>query len=323
MHRSHRTLLLAIPFILLSVTVSAGDPQASAKLDSPLALEPPTRYPAADRVVAIGDLHGDLDAARAAFRLAGAIDKDDLWIGKDLVVVQLGDQLDRGGDELEILDLLESIADQAKAAGGKLITLNGNHELMNVKLDLRYVTVEGFVDFQKVEVTDPFEVSPQLVVDGVVARILAMRPGGKVALRMADRNVIAIVGDTVFVHGGVLPHIVDYGIERLNQETRQWIRGASDCPPPVLLPKDGPVWSRHYSDEPDEADCMMLANTLESLGAKRMIVAHTVQDDGITAACSEQVWRIDVGMAAHYGGSPEVLEIRDGKVLVLRQKSGN
>ncbi len=72
---------------------------------------------------------------------------------------------------------------------------------------------------------------------------------------------------------------------------------------------DGPVWSRHYSAETEPDDCALLAETLEKLGIKRMVVGHTVQDKGITSACNEQVWRVDVGMAAHYGGSVQVLEI--------------
>ena len=48
-----------------------------------------------------------------------------------------------------------------------------------------------------------------------------------------------------------------------------------------------------------------------------MVVAHTVQERGINAACQEQVWRVDVGMAAYYGGTPEVLEVIDGLVAVI------
>jgi hypothetical protein len=108
-----------------------------------------------------------------------------------------------------------------------------------------------------------------------------------------NRNVIAIVGDTVFVHGGVLPRVVDYGVERLNQESRDWIRKEITCPPEVLLATDGPVWSRHYSDRPDETDCRLLEETLERMGARRMVVGHTIQKEAISPACGERVWRIE------------------------------
>ncbi|MGK2860230.1 MAG: metallophosphoesterase [Thermoanaerobaculia bacterium] len=279
----------------------------------------PSRYPAPRRLVAIGDLHGDLAATRSALRLAGAIDGEDRWVGEDLVVVQTGDQLDRGDDELEIIDLLESLGRQARLAGGDVHVLNGNHELMNAKLDMRYVTVGGYLDFLEPPIGDPATATPQNVVDGVSARNKAMRPGGPIAMRLAQRNVVVIVGDTVFVHGGVLPQVADYGIERLNEETRQWLRKERECPPALLFPSEGPVWSRHYSDEPDESDCAMLATALERLGASRMVVGHTVQETGISSACGNKVWRIDVGLAAAYGGELGILEISDGQTRTLQK----
>src|SRR4051794_6188258 len=71
---------------------------AAVEVAPPLARDPSFQLPAAERIVAIGDLHGDVGALRAALRLAGAIDSAGKWIGKDLVVVQTGDQLDRGDD---------------------------------------------------------------------------------------------------------------------------------------------------------------------------------------------------------------------------------
>jgi hypothetical protein len=40
-----------------------------------------------------------------------------------------------------------------------------------------------------------------------------------------------------------------------------------------------------------------------------MVVGHSVQDHGITSACGDTVWRIDVGLARLYGGPIEVLEL--------------
>ena len=78
-------------------------------------------YPAPERLVAIGDVHGDLSATRRALVLAGAIDQTDRWIGGGLVIVQVGDQLDRGDDEQEILELLDRLRDEAEVAGGRFI----------------------------------------------------------------------------------------------------------------------------------------------------------------------------------------------------------
>jgi hypothetical protein len=313
-------VLVALLLIVLALSVfycSRREPGVAPAVEQ---LDLPTRYPPAQRIVAIGDLHGDLAATRTALRIAGAIDEHDDWVGGTMVVVQTGDQLDRGDDELEILDLLDALTAQAQTAGGAVHVLNGNHELMNVKQDLRYVTLGGFLDFLPTPVADPEAVDPQTVVDAVHERLRACRPGKAFAKRLLHRNVITIVGDTVFVHGGVLPHVVDYGIERLNQETRAWIMADRPYPPDILLASDGPVWSRHYSSDPDVEDCRLLEDALDGLGARRMVVGHTVRNEGISAACEDMVWRIDVGMARHYGGSPAVLELQNGRARIIEEE---
>lgn len=273
---------------------------------------------AQERIVAIGDVHGDLQATRNALLLAGAINDNDEWIGGKLVVVQTGDQLDRGDNEQAILDLFQKLKKEAAAAGGAFLPLLGNHELMNVKADLRYVTDGGYDDFEdavKYDINDPqlaaFEPHQR-------ARMAAFLPGRPYALVLSERNLIQQYNGNVFVHGGVLPHHVEYGIDRINNETQAWLRGEIDRP--EILKKDSPQWTRMYSDEPDSSSCVTLEQTLEMLGAKRIIVGHTVQETGITSYCDGRVWCIDVGLAKHYGGELQVLEIQGDQVRVLTSK---
>jgi hypothetical protein len=51
-----------------------------------------------------------------------------------------------------------------------------------------------------------------------------------------------------------------------------------------------------------------------------MVVGHTVNREGISPACGEKVWRVDVGLAEHYGGSPAVLELRNGEPRVVTEE---
>jgi hypothetical protein len=146
-------------------------------------------------------------------------------------------------------------------------------------------------------------------------RIAAFVPGGLYARRLAQSNAVIMIGDTVFVHGGVLPTWAEYGIERINHELRCWLAGHAQKPA-VLDEPDGPLWSRAYSSLVERCD--LLEYALETLGAARMVVGHTPQPEGISAACDQRVWRIDTGMAAHYGGPTEVLELRGDSVRVLR-----
>ena len=104
---------------------------------------------AAERLVAIGDLHGDLAKAREAFRAGGLTDADGRWIGGRTVAVQVGDQLDRGGDEVAIMYMLERLRAEARDAGGELIVMNGNHETLNAAGRFRYAKPAGAEDFRR------------------------------------------------------------------------------------------------------------------------------------------------------------------------------
>ena len=279
------------------------------------------RFPAPARLVAIGDLHGDLAATRKALRLAGAIDEADHWIGGELVVVQTGDQLDRGDDEQAILELLARLQHEAAEAGGTVHLLNGNHEFMNALGDLRYVTPGGFADFADAPGVDPS--APELAKamrnfpEPAQARAAAFWPGQPWAKQLGQRNVAVVIGDSVFVHGGLTPAWAGQ-ISQINAQAREWLSGDRPQPPAAVLDPNGPVWSRHFSDAPDEADCAMLGEALDKIGVARMVVGHTVHTEGIASACEGRVWVVDVGMAAHYGGPIQVLEIAGDQLDVLR-----
>ncbi len=277
------------------------------------------RYPAAERIVAIGDLHGDLQATRAALSLAGALSADGRWAGGKLVVVQTGDQLDRGDDEPDILDLLDRLSTEAAAAGGALHVLNGNHEVMNVQGDFRYVTEDGFHDYRDASADDAHLHTIEKLPSQARGRASAFLPGAPVAKRLAKRQSIIQVGDSVFVHGGLHERHVRRGIAKINRSIQEWMSTGSSKPPPgVATEQQGPFWSRAYSDGvPSPGACKELATVLDWLSAKRLVVGHTVQKQGVNSACDAKVWRIDVGLSRHYGNTPSVLEIRGAETRVL------
>lgn len=266
------------------------------------------------RVVAIGDIHGDFDAMQRSLRAGGVVDESGAWVGGDATLVQTGDVLDRGDDEQQIIDYLDALRDEAKAAGGQVVLLNGNHEIMNVAGDLRYVTPGGFADFADVPGLDLTAPVLAQFPEHARPRMAAFMPGGPYARKLAERRVIAIVNDSVFVHGGVLAKHAEYGIDAINEQTSAWMRGERDAPL-ILQGDDAPIWTRIYSD--GKADCPTLEKALTALGAARMVVGHTVQKQGVTSDCDGKIWRIDVGMSAHYGGQPGALEISGADVRPL------
>lgn len=330
-----------IPHLLSSFVDTFIDFSVSGLFLPPNPISPPlqTTYPSPDRLIAVGDLHGDLNKSKQALRLAGLIDSYDHWAGGSTTVVQVGDVLDRGGDEIKILYFLEKLKREAEKSGGSIITMNGNHEIMNVDGDFRFVTKSGLDEFRVwadwycignvmkslcgglVKPSDPFDGVPLVfpgvkpeIVDGIRARIAALRPNGPISNRFLTKNVtVLVIGDSVFVHGGLLPKHVSYGLERINEEVKDWISGLRERVSSELVRgRNSLVWLRKFSDEvAKNCDCSTLEHVLATIpGAKRMIMGHTIQEKGINGACDNRAIRIDVGMSRGcINGLPEVLEV--------------
>jgi len=256
--------------------------------------------------VALADVHGDYRALCAALIAAGLLDVETGgWCGGDTMLVQLGDILDRGDSEVECWELLQRLKEEAPASGGGVVCLVGNHELMNVAGRAGpFLHPRGHACFGE-------------------NRAAAWRQGGPLATALADCPVIAIVGDSAFVHAHLPAGATRDGIERLNDEMRDWLLDPL-APPPRWIwgGDDSPVWDRSLSvpsgGEPTASSCAALRASLESLGVSRVIVGHTPQEQ-INCACSGAVWRCDTGMSRWVVGGPcEALEITpEGDVRVL------
>nr|XP_043607086.1 shewanella-like protein phosphatase 2 [Erigeron canadensis] len=292
------------------------------------------------RLIAIGDLHGDLMKSKEALRLAGLIDSKDNWCGGGSTLVQVGDVLDRGHNELKILYYFERLKRQAVKTGGNVITMNGNHEILNLDGDFRYVTPSGLDEFNRwafwysigsnvkrklgggyKESNDLYDGIPSTFpfikrryVQGFRSRIAALRPNGPISTRFLSNNsTVLVVDDSVFVHGGLLASHVDYGLERINQEVSDWISGTKrKVTSSLVRGRNSVVWLRIFSNEQSkDCDCRTLEHVLSTIpGARRMIMGHTIQESGINGVCNNMAIRIDVGMSRGcINGLPEVLEI--------------
>lgn len=289
------------------------EPPASVVRELTTPTYPVTHVTATGRVVAIGDLHGDWQKAIDSLRTADVIsitpEDEVVWTGGDTVLVQLGDVLDRGDHEIAIVKLLRALDLQARQQGGAVFMLNGNHESLNVCGDFRYVTPGAFVEsalFAGLTEND-------LKDWGLLARVryAVYKPGGPMAIELAKNPTVLIVNDTAFVHGGLLPSHVNYGLEKLNTEVAAWMRadstaeGGKAAPPFLAMGDSNSVfWNRTLSKEvfPSPYErfraCAALQQALAKIGAKRLVVGHTPQLSGANCECDGKVWRIDVGMSS-------------------------
>ena len=184
------------------------------------------------RVVAVGDIHGDYQALQQMLTVAGVYDaKTDAWIGGDTICVQVGDIMDRGPTELACWHLLCRLSHEAKEAGGALIVLYGNHEVLNA-LGLFHYTTGGAAEYdhylgKPLDFLQPSLPWRRQFAGNQPARWAACEPGGLLASSLWQHlQVAVVVGRTVCVHAGLTAdHVQAYGgsLDRLNQAARRWI----------------------------------------------------------------------------------------------------
>lgn len=331
-------------------------------------------YKPVKKLVAIGDIHGDLVCAIKALKLAGVISlsipNDTLnvnnikWTGGTTYVVQLGDQIDRcrpsnwvndicmddddelyqdEGSDLKIICLFNSLAKQASKQGGALFSILGNHELMNVVGDFRYVSPREFREFGNYfKAKKTFKKGSYPF--GYKERKEVFQPGGVLAKKLAEtRHSILQVGSWVFVHGGIVPDMAKkYSLDEVNKYVRDWLFGNEDNETKKAIDElyhndddsFSPFWSRVFSDNDDwdgKNSEKLFKLTMDNINetnhrnegslAKGMVMGHSPQymyDKGINSDCNNKLWRVDVGMSRAFGPLDEESdEVKNRKVQIL------
>ena len=107
------------------------------------------------RRIVVGDIHGELEGFIEIIRDAGLIDDRDHWSGRDDILIQTGDVIDRGPHSMEAFDLLKRLQKEAAVVRGEVIRLCGNHELMLLQNDFSLADFnypESFLDRLKNEI---------------------------------------------------------------------------------------------------------------------------------------------------------------------------
>lgn len=193
-------------------------------------------YDNVSRVVAMSDVHGAYDAMVATLQHAEIIDAELRWNGGTTHLVITGDLLDRGPDSRPVMDLVMRLEGEASEAGGNVHQLLGNHEVMNLAGDLRYVAKEEYAAFSDDESADDRErwfqhyraAAPdtdeailraafsKLAPPGFFAHRAAFRFDGYYGKWLLQKPLMVVINGTAFVHGGVSPFVAEHGLEGIN-----------------------------------------------------------------------------------------------------------
>jgi len=190
-----------------------------------------------ERIVAIGDVHGAYDALIATLQEADVINGDLNWSGGKTHLVSTGDLLDRGPKSRAVMDLIIRLEEQAVLDGGRVHLLLGNHEVMNLTGDLRYVSGEEYAAFltdesseereywyQRFRRSKPPDTDEEAVKwefnqkapPGYFGHRRAFRHDGYYGRWLLQKPFIVVVNETAFVHGGLPSYVAEHGLAGVN-----------------------------------------------------------------------------------------------------------
>lgn len=298
------------------------------------------RWDGVDRIVAIGDLHGDYDSYRMVLTAAGVVDDRGRWIAGDTHLVQTGDIPDRGPDTRRIIAHMARLAEEALERGGRVHNLMGNHEAMNVYGDLRYA-VEGefqaFADGHSVARRDRYfstameqlkQHDPQahaaLPADfraqwdrqhplGWVEHRAAWDsrwvPQGELFQWVMQTRVAIQLNDLIFVHGGISSAYCGNSLESLTAMAQSALRQGDPEDGGILRDAVGPLWYRGLAGVAPAASVATVDAILDKHDARRIVIGHTTTGGVIWPRLDGRVIMIDTGMSAVYGRHIGWLEV--------------
>ena len=268
-----------------------------------------------ERIVVVGDLHGEYENFVKILKGTGVVDKDLHWTAGNAHLVQTGDIMDRGDDARKIFDLLIRLEKEAEAAGGMVHVLLGNHEEINLtgavfSSNSDTMTLDQFISFlpdsyrkqqenslskkipklraqgrriSEKESKDAFWNSQRK--DGSAQRLYVLNLNKEYGPWLHRLNVAIKINDIIFVHGGISEKYSRWGLQEINDRYRLeladvWRAYRNSEPQRIIMPSiiyrgDSPLWYRELATVPEEDLKEEVDTILNNLGAKAMIIAHT------------------------------------------------
>lgn len=264
------------------------------------------------RVVVIGDLNGHLSVLRRALEGLRLTSPEGRWTGGRAVLVQLGDVPNRGPEPRAAMSLLLDLQAEARAAGGDVVWLLGNHEVLSALRHEAYVSVEEYLEHASPSELELFHLERfrvqfdlltprpgEDVVRPVAGRLRVweeehapgkaayrreMGPTGRLGAAIRDLPVAVRFGPFVFVHGGLSRAWASAGLSGLEVEREAaWAeapRFYEDLPvESIFRDPAGPLWHRGYCLSPPTPELRReLEDALAAVEARHMVVGHTRAD---------------------------------------------
>lgn len=317
--------VLQLPLLILCLLAAA----------LPLAAQ--AEWSGVERVVAVGDVHGDYDGFVEVLRAAGVIDEKDRWIAGKTHLVQTGDVPDRGPATRKVMDLLMALEKQAAKEGGQVHALIGNHEAMMLYGDLRYTTPGEFAAFRTGDSEQTraalweqesrgssndaarmkWEAEHPL---GWVEHRMQFGPKGTYGKWIRSHDAVIKINDAIYLHGGISPRYATMPLKKINDMIAGEIRDVTKMKEgsPVMA-EDGPLWYRGLAQGEGAAMEAQVEQVLASFGVKHVVIGHTPTAGAVIPRFGGKVIQIDVGLSAVYGGHRACLLWEGGQLYAVHR----
>mgnify|MGYP000272674478 CR=1 FL=1 len=284
--------------IVLNVLTDEPGKTFSVKLKSELENEK-TDYGGVSKRFIVSDIEGNFRAFRQLLQANKVIDSSFNWIFGNGHLVLTGDFVDRGTQQNEVLWLIYSLEDKAKAAGGYVHYVLGNHEIMNMSGDLRYLHAK-------------YTEHANLLQENFVS---LYGENAELGRWLRTKNVVEKIGDILFCHAGISGPVnsMDISTSKINKLVRPYYPDTSykySTPEAEILYSDwGPFWYRGYYYG-TKATSSQVDSTLSIYKVKHIATGHTVVADTISVLYNGKVINTDVH---HAKGHTEAMLIEHGQ----------
>jgi Calcineurin-like phosphoesterase len=263
----------------------------------------PDTYEGVKKIFVVSDIHGQYDRFVQILQGNKVIDAENNWIWEEGHLVILGDVMDRGPKVTECLWLIHKLETQAALWSGKIHFLLGNHELMVMRGDTRYVP-------------DKY----QFVAEKLGRSFYKFySPESEFGRWLRSKNTIIKINGMLFVHAGLHPKVIsnNYSISEMNIAIRENIDSPDNSIKfsdflSFLFKSDGPFWYRGYFGDTKSSlqiKQQELWDILSHYKASHIIVGHTTQDF-INPFFNDKVIPVDSGIK--YGDEGEGLLWKGG-----------
>lgn len=265
----------------------------------------PADYSGIDKLMVVGDVHGEYDVLVELLQGNGVIDDKLNWSWGSGHLVFVGDIFDRGDGVTESLYLIKKLQRQAKENQGRLTLLLGNHEIMILMRDSRYAAPKYKNMSNRLMINYP--------------RFFASDT--ELGKWLRSLNAVVKINDMIFVHGGLSADLVkrNLSLEQINLNIRKSLQADNGMSHEEIMKSiyfpENPLWYRGYMMKTKTYPLISsddLDNVLDFYGAKSIFFGHT-EVDSIRLLYNHRLGAINVPMGCE-GISPQILMVKDGKL---------